>query len=44
MGMPNSNPYWGANLISAVNNGSVPESRVTDMAMRYVMKVYLGWS
>ncbi|RYP70442.1 hypothetical protein DL771_005483 [Monosporascus sp. 5C6A] len=27
--------YWGDNLTEAVRNGSVPESRVTDMATRY---------
>ncbi|RYP93284.1 hypothetical protein DL770_000573 [Monosporascus sp. CRB-9-2] len=27
--------YWGDNLTEAVHNGSVPESRVTDMATRY---------
>lgn len=27
---------WGQNLTDAVNNGTVSESRVTDMAMRYV--------
>lgn len=33
--MPNS-IYWGNSLIQAVQNGSVPESRVTDMATRIV--------
>jgi beta-glucosidase len=26
--------FWGANLVQAVNNGSVPESRVDDMVTR----------
>ena len=26
--------YWGANLKTAVNNGSVPEYRIDDMAIR----------
>ncbi|ATY62465.1 Glycoside family 3 [Cordyceps militaris] len=34
MGMPNSDPFWGANLVNAVKNGTLSESRVTDMAMR----------
>ncbi len=34
MGMPNSDPFWGAHLVDAVKNGTLPEARVTDMAMR----------
>lgn len=34
MAMPNGDKYWGRNLIEAVGNGSVPESRVNDMATR----------
>ena len=40
--MPNS-PYWGesgGNLTLAVSNGSLPESRVTDMATRLVAAWY----
>ncbi|KAJ6786079.1 hypothetical protein PWT90_09852 [Aphanocladium album] len=40
MGMPNSDPYWGAALVNAVKSGSVPESRVTDMAMRIIASWY----
>lgn len=32
--MPNPGSFWGNALVEAVNNGSVPESRVTDMATR----------
>lgn len=28
------NSFWGAHLVEAVRNGSVPEGRVTDMAVR----------
>lgn len=34
MVMPRASPFWGANLTAAVNNGSVPESRIDDMATR----------
>jgi hypothetical protein len=34
MGMPNSHPFWGAQLVNAVKNGTLAESRVNDMAMR----------
>ncbi|OAA59990.1 Glycoside hydrolase, family 3 [Cordyceps fumosorosea ARSEF 2679] len=40
MGMPNSDPFWGANLVNAVRNGTLPESRVTDMAMRIIASWY----
>lgn len=33
MGMPDAGT-WGKTLINAVNNGSFPEARVTDMATR----------
>jgi beta-glucosidase len=36
MAMPNAIGYWGSNLTDAINNGSLPESRVDDMATRYV--------
>jgi beta-glucosidase len=32
--MPNPASFWGSALVEAVTNGSVPESRVTDMATR----------
>jgi hypothetical protein len=32
--------YFGANLIESVKNGSVPESRVTDMATRIAAAWY----
>ncbi len=34
MTMPDSFGFWGANLTAAVKNGSVTESRITDMATR----------
>ncbi|KAK9797888.1 putative Beta-glucosidase [Seiridium cardinale] len=34
MVMPQASAYWGANLTEAVNNGSVPLSRLDDMAIR----------
>ncbi|CAK7199668.1 hypothetical protein SEUCBS139899_002351 [Sporothrix eucalyptigena] len=37
--MPNSQ-VWGDKLVQAVNNGSVPASRVTDMAVRIVASWY----
>lgn len=42
MAMPNS-VFWGGSgeiLASAVTNGSIPESRVTDMATRIVAAWY----
>ncbi|KAH6900622.1 glycoside hydrolase family 3 protein [Thelonectria olida] len=39
MVMP-SGYFWGDNLTEAVNNGSVPESRVTDMATRILTSWY----
>ena len=35
LAMPNDSGFWGANLTQAVNNGSIPESRLDDMATRY---------
>ncbi|EPE05491.1 glycoside hydrolase family 3 protein [Ophiostoma piceae UAMH 11346] len=32
--------FWGDNLVEAVRNGSVPEARVTDMAVRIVATWY----
>ncbi|KAF3006151.1 hypothetical protein E8E14_006981 [Neopestalotiopsis sp. 37M] len=40
MAMPSGSSFWGNNLIAAVNNGSVPESRVDDMAIRIVSTWY----
>lgn len=34
MAMPGAAGFWGERLVEAVKNGSLPESRVTDMAMR----------
>lgn len=34
MVMPNASPFWGNTLTEAVANGSVPESRLTDMVTR----------
>ncbi|KAI0477591.1 glycoside hydrolase family 3 protein [Xylariaceae sp. FL0804] len=40
MTMPIGSEYWGNNLTEAVNNGSVPESRVDDMATRIIAAWY----
>lgn len=37
MVMPSGDGFWGDHLVKAVKNGSVPESRVTDMATRYLI-------
>lgn len=34
MVMPDGADFWAGNLTTAVNNGSVPESRLDDMATR----------
>lgn len=34
MAMPFGNSYFGENIRKAVLNGTIPESRVTDMATR----------
>lgn len=34
MVMPYAAPFWGDNLVESVKNGSVPESRIDDMAIR----------
>ncbi|KAI0104006.1 glycoside hydrolase superfamily [Nemania sp. FL0031] len=36
MVMPSGSPFWAGNLTTAVNNGSVPESRLDDMATRII--------
>lgn len=33
--MLNGGSFWGDRLVEAVTNGSLPEERVTDMAIRY---------
>jgi beta-glucosidase len=33
MAMPSSS-FWGANMVEAIKNGSVPESRLDDMVTR----------
>ena len=38
--MPEGSPYWGANLTKAINNGSLPESRLDDMATRIIAAWY----
>ncbi|KAL7895684.1 glycoside hydrolase family 3 protein [Trichoderma sp. SZMC 28014] len=38
--MPSDGGFWGDHLIEAVKNGSLPESRVTDMAMRVIASWY----
>ncbi|KAI1434079.1 glycoside hydrolase superfamily [Xylaria sp. CBS 124048] len=40
MTMPDASEFWGNNLISAVKNGSVPESRLDDMATRILAVWY----
>ncbi|KAL7621870.1 hypothetical protein AAE478_007370 [Parahypoxylon ruwenzoriense] len=40
MVMPSASPFWGGNLTQAVNNGSLPESRVDDMATRIIATWY----
>lgn len=39
MAMPNS-IFWGENMTEAISNGSVPESRLTDMATRIIAAWY----
>lgn len=38
--MPLPRDYWGGALVEAVRNGSVPESRLTDMATRVIASWY----
>ncbi|KAI0964787.1 glycoside hydrolase superfamily [Xylaria arbuscula] len=40
MVMPSGSPLWAGNLNTAVNNGSVPESRLDDMATRILATWY----
>ncbi|KAL5319229.1 hypothetical protein ACEPPN_012279 [Leptodophora sp. 'Broadleaf-Isolate-01'] len=39
MAMPDAEGFWGPNLTLAISNGTVPESRLTDMATRIIA----GW-
>jgi len=39
MAMPSGLTYWGPNFTQAINNGSVPLSRLDDMATRYALRV-----
>ncbi|KAH8588635.1 beta-glucosidase-related glycosidase [Bisporella sp. PMI_857] len=40
MVMPDAGVFWGANLTAAINNGSLPESRLDDMATRIIATWY----
>ncbi|KAK1239685.1 hypothetical protein MKX07_001139 [Trichoderma sp. CBMAI-0711] len=40
MAMPGPADFWGGHLVEAVKNGSLPESRITDMAMRIIATWY----
>ncbi|KAI1175636.1 glycoside hydrolase family 3 protein [Nemania sp. FL0916] len=40
MVMPDKSQFWGDHLTEAVNNGSVPESRLDDMATRIIAAWY----
>ncbi|KAM4066131.1 fibronectin type III-like domain-containing protein [Hirsutella rhossiliensis] len=40
MAMPSGDQFWGHNLIKAVKNGTVPESRVDDMVTRIMTTWY----
>ncbi|GAP88290.1 putative beta-glucosidase M [Rosellinia necatrix] len=40
MVMPSGSDFWGNSLLTAVNNGSVPESRLDDMATRILATWY----
>lgn len=40
MVMPSGATYWGSYLVEAVNNGSVPEVRLDDMATRIIAAWY----
>ncbi|KAI0191870.1 glycoside hydrolase superfamily [Astrocystis sublimbata] len=40
MTMPIGSQFWGDKLVQAVNNGSVPESRLDDMAIRILATYY----
>ena len=36
IGFNSGDSYFGGNLTAYVNNGTIPEARVDDMAVRYV--------
>lgn len=40
MAMPSGGIFWGDNLTQAIANGSLPESRLTDMATRIIATWY----
>ncbi|KAK3365825.1 beta-glucosidase [Lasiosphaeria ovina] len=40
MAMPNPDPFWGSHLAAAIGNGSVPGSRLDDMATRVIAAWY----
>ncbi|KAH8774203.1 beta-glucosidase-related glycosidase [Hyaloscypha finlandica] len=40
MAMPDSEGFWGSNLTTAIRNGSVPMSRLNDMATRIIASWY----
>ncbi|OTA96797.1 glycoside hydrolase family 3 protein [Hypoxylon sp. CO27-5] len=40
MAMPNGDRFWGAHLMESVKNGSVPEARLDDMAIRIISTWY----
>ncbi|KAK0635764.1 glycoside hydrolase superfamily [Bombardia bombarda] len=40
MAMPGAGVYWGEHLKSSVQNGTVPETRIDDMAMRIIAPWY----
>ncbi|PHH67458.1 hypothetical protein CDD81_72 [Ophiocordyceps australis] len=40
MAMPHGDLFWGKKLVQAVNNGSIPESRINDMATRIITTWY----
>ncbi|KAI0169091.1 glycoside hydrolase family 3 protein [Hypoxylon sp. FL1284] len=40
MVMPSKDDFWGSKLVDAVSNGSVPESRLDDMATRIIASWY----
>ncbi|RDL36480.1 uncharacterized protein BP5553_05832 [Venustampulla echinocandica] len=44
MAMPGATEYWGSHMIDAIKNGSVPESRLDDMAITRVLLQLSGLS
>ena len=38
--MPSGGTFWGSNLTASINNGSLPESRLDDMATRIIAAWY----